>query len=287
VLAGIGAHPRLAHMMLRGEALGAGATATAIAAVLSERDLLRGDPRVRDCDLRHRLELLQEKAAARRLPPGLELDRGALERARELARQWRRELRSEAAADEPAVGAGALLALAYPDRLAQRRAERGSFRLANGAGAPLPLTDALAGEPFLAVAELDGDPRNARILLAAPVSRAAIEAPFAAQIERHEEVIWDSREQAVLARRQQRLRALVLRDEPWPDPPPERRQAAMLAGIRELGLAALPWDAAATQLRHRVQFLRRLEPEQWPDLSDAALLATLEDWLGPYLDGIT
>jgi len=286
-MASLGFHPRLAHMMLRARESGHGALACDVAALLSERDILRSSGGARDCDLRLRLELLHERGAGRQLPAGLAVDRGSLERAKEQARKWRRQL---GVADDSAsrAAAGGVVALAYPDRIAQRRgATVGSFRLAGGSGALLNPADPLASEDFLAVAELDGDPRNARVFLAAPLARADIETLFASHIERADLVAWESREQAVLARRRERLGALTLRDDPLPDPPPEAIRAAMLDGLRELGLDALPWTREATMLRDRIRFAGRIEAGGWPELSDAALLAGLSEWLGPFLDGVT
>jgi ATP-dependent helicase HrpB len=288
-MAAIGLHPRLAHMALAARARGDGRLAAEIAALLGERDIVKAAPGRREADLRLRLELLGDRGAARELARDLSLDRGAAERARQAARQVERQLRLHEAAPARPAAAGRVLALAYPDRIAQRRpGAPGQFRLSNGSGAELPPADPLAAEEFLAVAELDGERRVARIFLAAPLARAEIEADFADAIESVDRIAWDSREQAVLARRQERLFALVLKDEPLAAPPPERVAAAMIEGIRELGLAALPWRPEAAALRQRVLFLRRLEGEdRWPDLADAALLAELEDWLGPYLGGIT
>jgi ATP-dependent helicase HrpB len=290
-MARLGLHPRLGHMMLRAREQARGRLAAEIAALLGERDVLRAAPGARDADLRLRLEVLRERrdGAARHLAPGLSLDRGGLERARQSARQYARQLRL---GDEPPGDpreAGRVLALAYPDRLAQQRpGAPGQFRLSNGRGAELPPADPLAAEEFLAVAELDGDRRVARIFLAAPLARAEIEEGFADAIAMRESIRWDGREEAVLAMREERLFALVLKEERLPAPPADRVAAAMLEGVRALGLAALPWSRDAEGLRRRVPFLRRLEGDDaWPDLGDAALAATLEDWLLPYLGGIT
>ena len=283
----LGLHPRLAHMMLAARARGRGALAAEIAALLGVRDVVKPAPGSCDADLRLRLELLRERP--RPLPAGPLLDRGAIERARQGARHYIRQLRLRDADGGDLKDAGRVLALDYPDRIAQRRpGGLGQFRLANGRGAELAPEDALAAEEFLSVAALDGERRVARIFLAAPLARAEIEEDFAAEIETVETVAWDSREQAVRARRQQRLAELVLKDDPLAEPPPERVVAALLDGIRELGLAALPWTEDANGLRARVQFLRRLDAgAAWPDLSDPALAATLADWLAPFLDGIT
>jgi ATP-dependent helicase HrpB len=161
--------------------------------------------------------------------------------------------------------------------------------LSNGRGAVLPPTDPLAAADFLAIADLDGDKREARIFLAAPLTLAEIEAEFAGQLERRDTVAWDAREGAVLARRQLRFGELVLREERLADPPQDAVLAALLSGIRQVGLSALPWSREVVNWRARVSFLRAAEGAAagWPDLSDAALLASLEDWLAPALDGVT
>ncbi len=285
-MATLGLHPRLAHMVLTGKEKGMGATAAAIAALLMERDILRAKPGVRDADLRLRVELVGERNAARNLPAGMTLDRGAAERTRQAARQIGQRL-GIGGGEIDARAAGRLLALAYPDRIAQQRpGARGQFLLANGKGAELQPADALAGEDYLAVADLDGDRRVARIFLAAPLSRAEIEEDFAGDIAAEEIVDWDSRVAAVLARSRLRLGALALEDKPLAAPDPARVTAALIQGIRELGLKALPWNREAENLRARISFLRRIEGAAWPDLSDAALMETLEDWLAPYLAGM-
>ena len=288
-MAGLGVHPRLAHLLLIGRKRGQGHLAAAIAALLEERDIVKAVPGQRDADLRLRIELLRERGEARHLPAGLLLERGTLERARQAARQLERRLELRDADRGDRAETGRLLALAYPDRIAQRRVgSHGQFRLSNGGGAELPAADPLAAEDFLAVAELDGERRSARIFLAAPIDGAALAEDFADAIETTESVAWDRREAAVLARRQEKLGALVLSDEPIGDAAPERVAAAMVDGIRDLGLAALPWSREAEGLRQRVLFLRRVDGDGgWPDLSDHALMATLEDWLAPYLAGIT
>jgi len=286
-MAALGFHPRLAHMMVRAREMGHGALACDAAALLSERDVLRSSAGSRDSDLRLRLDLLSAPAAIRQLSPGIAVDRGSLERARKQARQWRRQL-GVPDQNGPRAAAGIVVALAYPDRVVRRRgAKAGSFRLASGSGALLNPADPLADEEFLAVAELDCDPRNARIFLAAPMTRTEIETVFASHIERIDLVAWDARDEAVSARRQERLGALALRDDPLPDPPTAAIRTALLDGLRELGLDALPWTREATTLRDRIRFVGRIEGGDWPDLSDATLLAGLSDWLGPFLDGIT
>ncbi|HLI11299.1 MAG TPA: ATP-dependent helicase HrpB [Alphaproteobacteria bacterium] len=285
-LARLPMHPRLGHMALVARERGLGPEAVAVAALLEEGDILAGPGAAADADLRLRLEILGgDDRVQRRLPPGCALRDGALRRVREAMRQELRLLGLKARPLD-ARQAGALVALAYPDRIAQRRPS-GGFRLASGRGAVLAEGDALAQEPWLVVAEIGGGGADGRIFLAAPIDRAEIEASFAAALETAEEVAWDRRGEAVQARRRRRLGALVLDDAPWDDAPPERVAAALAAGIRSLGLAALPWTDAARNLQARVAFLRRLDGEAaWPDLGDAALEASLETWLAPYLVGM-
>jgi ATP-dependent helicase HrpB len=181
--------------------------------------------------------------------------------------------------------------LAYPDRIAQRRAGSDpKYRLSNGRGAVLPQSDPLAAQDWITVADLDGAAREARIFLAAPVTQGEIEAEFAADIARVDTVYWDARAAAVVARRQRRLGELVLDERPLDGAMAEERViAAMIEGIREMGLAVLPWTKELDAWRQRVLFLRKLDGDasDWPDVSDAGLTATLETWLAPYLTGIS
>jgi ATP-dependent helicase HrpB len=179
--------------------------------------------------------------------------------------------------------------LAYPDRLAQKRGGPGQYRLSNGKGARLNETDPLAREDFLAVAALDGDRREARIFLAAPLTLAEIESDFAEAIETVEAIAWNSRAETVEAKSERRLWSLVLEERTLATPSGDAVVAAMIAGIREMGLSALPWTAEIEAWRQRIAFLRGVEGEggDWPDLGDAALLARLEDWLAPFLSGVT
>jgi len=286
-IAALPLHPRLAHMALTAKARGQGRLACAIAALLMERDIIRAAPQARDADLRLRIDLMNERGAARDLPAGLSLDRGGLQRVRDAARQIERQLRLKSDESVDPAETGGVLALAYPDRIAQSRGAAGQFRLASGGGAELPASDALAEQEFLAIAELDGERKTARIFLAAPLSRAEIEADFADRIVPSDSIAWDAQSEAVLARRRRMLDALVLDDQPLRDAPSEQITAALLTGIRELRLAALPWSREAESLRARIELLHRTRGDDWPDVSDTKLLASLEDWLAPYLAGIT
>jgi ATP-dependent helicase HrpB len=280
-MAELGVHPRLAHMMVRAEERGLGDLACDIAAILSERDLLKG--RASDADLRHRVRLLRGEAN------DSALDRNQRSRVKQSAQDWRRQLGVRKDAQSSVEQSGQVLALAYPDRLAQRRGGTGQFRLSNGRGAMLAAHDALATSEFLAVGSLDGEAREARIFLAAPVALTEIEEDFAAAIEERDVLAWNARAEMVEAKRERRLWSLVLEERPLRNPAPEQVAAAMIEGVRAMGLAALPWTDAVRNLQARVAFLRRVGDERhaWPDLDGDALLTSLEDWLAPYLTGMT
>jgi ATP-dependent helicase HrpB len=296
-MARLGVHPRLAHMLLRARELQAVPLAARLAGLLSERDLLRGEDAVRDADIRTRLDILSGEERGHRAAGS------ALARARRSSRDLERWV---AAADEDGAGAaaarhgrgadtdaGVLLAFAYPDRIGRRRPEgEGRYTLANGRGAVFAEPQALARQEFIVAVELDDRERDARILLAAPLGRQRLLEHFADRIRGAERVEWSTRDEAVLARRTLELDGLMLEEKPLAAVPPEAARAAMLGGVRELGIGALPWDREARDLQARVEFLRRelgdsREVSAWPEMSDAALLRSLDDWLGPWLDGVT
>jgi len=281
-------HPRLAHMVLKAGELGLRGLACDLAALLSERDVLKAERGCRDADIRLRIDALR---GGDRLDPrhGLVVDRGALARVRASAKDWRRRLGLKAGAEEGNTAAsGLLLAFAYPDRIARRRGGDRRYALSQGGGALFAEAEPLSAEDWLVAAETDGDRREARIFVAAPLTRAEIEGHFAADIRAVDVVEWSPRDEAVLARRQTRLWRLALDDKPLANADPQAVIAAMVAGIRAMGPTCLIWPDGLENLRRRVAFLARVEPEGgWPDLSDAALMAGLEDWLAPHLAGVT
>jgi ATP-dependent helicase HrpB len=182
---------------------------------------------------------------------------------------------------------GALLAIAYPDRVAKNRGAGGAFLLANGRGAQVDPISPLAREPFLAVAEIAGTAAQARIVLAAPLTLSEIEARFSARIESREEVVFDDASASLRARRLRRLGALTLAEQPMKLAPNEESARMLAQGVARLGIDRLPWTKPLRQWRSRVTFLRRAEGGEWPDLSDGALAATASDWLAPALAGKT
>jgi ATP-dependent helicase HrpB len=288
-LASMGAHPRLAHMLIKGRDLEAQRLACDLAAILSERDILRAPPGARDIDLRLRVAALRGEVG---LPGGMSIDSRALHQAARSSAHWQRELGATRGADDtdPHEWTGTLTALAYPDRIGRARDGTGRYLLANGRGARFAEAQALAKSEFIVAAELDGADREARIFLAAPITPGAIARHFAAQIVECAEVVWDEREETVRARRERRLGALVLESADMRDPDPSAVQRAVLSGLQRLGAAALPWSHALRQWQARVRLMGASgvpAPEPWPDLADAALLATLEEWAPPWIDGLT
>lgn len=270
----LGQHPRLAHLVLKGRALGQGRVAALLAAILSERDFLRLPPGQRDADLRHRVDIALSGKRD-----------GAL---RMILEQARRLTQSQVSERPDISMTGALVALAYPDRIGRRRpGTAGRYLLSGGRGAALPEGDPMANEEFLVVADLDGSAQDSRIFLAAPITLAEVEELYADRIVDEQVVQWSARDGAVLARRRRRLGALALEDKPLTRPDLEKVRAAMVEGVRQLGIAALPWTDELGRWRERIAFLRQHAGEAWPDLSDTALLASLPDWLAPFLDGVS
>jgi len=271
--------PRLAHMLAVAADRGAGQLGAEIAMVLAERGL-GGDA----VDLSHRLEAFRRERSRRAAD------------ARQMARRWaaaagsapRRSARAPAQPAPADRSPGAILAIAYPDRIAKSRAPGGgAFLLANGRGARVDPALALAREFFLAVGELAGSATQSRILLAAPITLAEIEAICGDRVEARDEMTFDPATAALRGRKVRRLGALVISDQPIPVEPGPHATRTLVEGLARLGIGCLPWTRALQQLRERIAFLRRLEGDPWPDLSDDALSSGTLDWLAPALAGKT
>jgi ATP-dependent helicase HrpB len=289
-MAAIPVHPRLAHMLIAAGARGALPLAAELAALLSERDLMRGAGMPRDPDLRTRLEILRREAGAQAA------ERGMLQRVQRNASQFRKLVSARSGIESRRTSSqdaspGKLLALAFPDRIAKRRASGGGrYLLANGRGAAFPAVSGLSAEEYLVAVELDDRDREARIDLAAPLQLRELEELFGAQITTQEEVQWEERAGAVLAVRTRRYGALILETRALPAVPPELAAQAMLTGVRQLGIGALPWDEQSRNLQARLEFVRALEGAAgapWPPSDDATLLDTLNEWLPPWIEGMT
>ena len=321
-MADLGLHPRLAHMLLRARQMDCLPLAADLAALLSDRDVLRGS---RDPDVATRIDVLRGTGDT------AQVDRYGLHRARTAARDLMRQVGDAAGAQSaPAAGAsahnadarapdnrarasdsradsarahtagdlidphraidyiGVLLAFAYPDRIGRRRSGSSSaYTLANGRGAHFADTQSLAKHEFIVAVDLDDTDRDARILLAASINRDDLEEYLPERLQRSESIEWNSREQAVVARRLVKLDEIVLEEKPLLNVPPDATRTAMLQGVSELGIDALPWTRDARDLQARVEFARRYADPSWPDVSAAALTRSLEHWLAPWLDGVT
>jgi ATP-dependent helicase HrpB len=276
-------HPRLAHMLIRAGESGATSIACDVAALLSERDPIRSEQASSgDADIETRLALI--RGAGEALSAGQFVDRDAIRRIRAEAERLRTMVRAEKSpAGESTETAGSLLALAYPDRIGQLRAPRsGRFLLRNGNGAALAGAQSLSDARYVVVAELDGRRPESRIFLAASVALEDIERLFGDQIVLDEEVVWDDRAHAVIARERETLGAIVLAERPIRNAEAARVADALLVGIRRAGIDALPWSDSARSVRQRLAFLHGVDAT-WPDVSDEHLLETLGEWLAPHL----
>jgi ATP-dependent helicase HrpB len=280
-MAAFGLHPRLAHMLIRGRALGQGATAAVVAALLEERDVLRRDPLHREADLGLRVALVAGSGGAEHH----DVDRDAVRRVREQSRIWRGQLGVSPAERVDEDAAGRLLALAYPDRVAQRRERDDGYLLRSGAGALLDGGGSLTGAPFLGVAELDGRVPHSRIFLAARIDRADLDQLFGDEIVHEDVVEWDAAAGAVVALRRERLGAIVLRETPSRDVDEALVAGTLLHAIQRGDGVALRWSESAQRLRERLAFLHALDPS-WPDVSGDALAAGMDSWLAPQLGGL-
>jgi ATP-dependent helicase HrpB len=286
-MAALPVHPRIAHMLIKSVAIGAGAMACDIAAMLDERDFVRGLNGPADADIGIRLELLRAPSTHTALH-GAQVDMPLLRRIAAESAALRRQLR---VADSPApdsTSAGAVLALAYPDRIGQARggARDGRFLLRNGRGAGLTHPQGLSAAEYIVAAELDGDARSSRIFLGASLTHSEIDAQFADQMETEEVLEWDERTRSVRAHLQTRLGAIVLSESLVANPETNGATELMLDVVRREGLQTLPWSGAAKTTRERVAFMRARHAN-WPDLSDESLTATLGEWLAPILQGRT
>jgi ATP-dependent helicase HrpB len=284
----LGMHPRLAHMRVMAQDLGAARLACDLAAILSERDILRAGVGARDADLRLRVAVL--RGDSREVPAGITVDTRAKAQAQRSSGQWQRDLRNARDTADPHEATGILLAWAYPDRIARARGDGARYLLANGRGARFGEPQALAKSEFIVAAELDGADREARIFLAAPIGLEDIEKHFAALVTDSAEIHWDERAGAVSAKRERRLGAVLLESSEMRDPDADAVQAAILTGLRQTGIAALPWTKELRQWRARVMLMRQYNvagAAPWPDLSDQALEQTLDEWAPPWIMGFT
>jgi ATP-dependent helicase HrpB len=293
-MAALPLQPRLAHLAIVAAERGALPLGAAIAALLEERDIVRHDGLPPQSDMRLRTELLRRDGAQAVM--GVAVDRDGVRRVRQTADDLARRTAGGGSGRAPSraswddADTGSLLALAYPDRVAQRRSgAEPRYVLRNGSGAVLAKHDALHDAPYLAIADLEGTSPEARIVRAAPITLDELREDFGEQFERVQLVEWDERSKAVRARKRTMLGAMVIEDVVWSDADATVVLQTVLDAIRAQlargGIDVLPFSPAASRLRERMAFVHAHD-ESWPDVSVAALSASLEGWAGPYLDGV-
>lgn len=254
-------HPRLAHMLLT-----VGKQAATLAALLAERDPMMNAP----TDLTLRLRAIQNGDAR--------ANRGTIERIKTEAKRL-----SQGLEQKPSLSAAEMAALAYPDRIGLRRkGEAARFILSGGKGAAMPDGDGLASQRLIVATDLDGDPREAKVRQALALSESELRGLYADRIHWENHCAWSKRDRRVLTRKYEMFGALTLDDRRWDDADPEAVAQAMLDGIREMGLKL---SGAARRFRARVELLREGGMDL-PAMDDDSLMATLDDWLLPHLDGV-
>jgi ATP-dependent helicase HrpB len=272
-------HPRFASMILRGMEFKFGALACDIAALLEERDILAGKKDT-DIDIALRLHTLHQRHKS---------DEGIYERIISQSKRLQQLVEVSNESNTTEINApGILLALAYPERIARRRETNSCrYQMASGTTGVLPKGSILAREEFLALGEVDGIGAEVRVYLAAPIAKKDLQHVFTDSIIEEEEIRWSSSDETVIAHSVSRIGAMVISEQNI-ELRGEKVGAAMLDGIRQMGLECLPWDKESRGLQQRVQWLRTnsSSPQDFPDLSNAALLDSLDNWLSPFLEGI-
>ncbi len=281
-MAGLPVHPRLAHMLLQTGGIGSLRLACDIAALISERDFLRNADSV---DIEDRLFVLDRfrQSGKRGGRAGGSIIRQVDRVSRQLVQLVKKQAGSETGTTS---SPGGLLSLAYPDRIAAQRPESSlKYQLVSGRGAVLPPHDRLQTTPFLVVAAMDGGRRDGRVFLAASLERKELLDLHGRRCCRTEEVFYDRQQQVVRALQRMMLGKMEVARKPVARPDPENVRIALLAEIRRTELQLLPWNRESRELQQRILSLRCWQlGSDWPDLSNAGLMESLEHWLGPYLN---
>ena len=279
-------HPRLAHMVLQGIRRQLGTLGCDLAAVLSERDLLKGSAAQDQTDLRSKMEEYYRQTHGG-------TGSGVIQRISQASQGWQKMLGITAQPGNQKHNIdliGIPLAQAYPDRIAQRQAnESRRYKLANGRLARFRHPDPLEHKEFLVIADLDGTQPVAHIYIATPIDRADLFKHFSNLIQTNETVEWAEEKESVVANKERRLGDLILEKSRLSKPDPELMVAALFFGVRSRGISSLPWSKDQRNWQSRVQFLHRVMGAEtaWPDVTDDTLLNTLETWLAPYLTEIS
>ncbi len=292
MIASIGVHPRLAAIVVEGTRRGQTQLACDLASLLSERDILRSRDHFRQADITLRIDQLNRSRAGQRLGVGgFQVDHGAVKRIIALSNSLKNRIKQSS----PAVGSrgdslslGALLAIGFPERVGRRRDNQSErYLLSSGSGVHFGDGDPLSKSELIVVAECAAKERDATVFLAAEISREEVEDLFESELEPTSELFWEPREKRVVAREVVRLGAIIFSERRTTELPPEQITSAVIEGIREMGIDSLSWSKSALALLDRLRFLHRHFPDSWPDLCGEQLLATLEDWLAPFLIGIS
>jgi len=280
-------HPRLAHLLLKGEQLGLGNLASDVAAILSERDPFRGP--TNDIDLELRVEALHTyRNRGPEAVRSIGADPNVCANIVRIAKQYRNILRIPDEQGYDTESLGLLLAFAYPDRIARVSSGGERILLENGHGARLPNDTHLRNSDYIVAAALSSKGSESFVRLATEIEESTMRIYMPENIQQHDVVRWDGQRNQVVAVHEERIGAIVLSSKPQPNPPAEAICAALIEGIKSKGLRTLPWSKNTQGLRARILFLRDLFPDDgWPDLTDDTLLSSPDKWLAPYLTGIT
>ena len=278
-------HPRLAMMLVHGRRQGLSKLACRLAAILNNRDPLKGEAGRQSADIEERLQLLiileRDGAGAVRAKDG---DPDACRRILREAEQYQRLLGKTAEDSGQLSEVGNLLASAYPDRIAHKKPASSQHLLASGRGAILPAGDHLAAAELLVAASLDAGKKQGKIFLAASLSMAELRSDHSHLIQIRKTVRWDATSGKVVVVEEERLGSLVLSQKKWPGAEAEQISQCMLEGIGQTGISCLPWQKKSRELQARIQSAHLWQPDSWPDLADETLLEDLS-WLEPYLAG--
>jgi len=282
-MAGLAVHPRLAHMLICGQSIGHADIASLIASILSDRDPLGRDTP----DMNDRIDILLGKSKC----PNQH--RGWFHRSHQLAEKFSAQIKQLVTATvmnplKRHQVSGYLIACAYPDRIARRR-HSGGFQLSNGRGASIPGNHALEQSKWLAVAEVGGMERSKGDMIRSAVTldETLFESLLSEQVTNNTIVEWDSKTNRFIAEQRQQIGDLVLSRNKLAKVPPEAKKEVLIKYVQTSGLDTLPFTAELRQWQARVELVRTTTGNKtWPNVSSEHLLASMNDWLGPYLEAI-
>ncbi|WP_127592421.1 ATP-dependent helicase HrpB [Paenibacillus lautus] len=283
----LGLHPRLAHMLIRAQEIGEASLAIRIAVLLQERDIMSRGEAIRDQDLRSRVErlLLFERQGQRSAEQDMTSE-AVLQRMKQEIRKLHTQLNVAYTISGNLNFCGLLLSFAYPERIAKNRGGSG-FLMRSGRGVKLVSVQPMSRAQYIVVAAVDDQGADGNIQLASEMDELWLDKYYFDEMEQRKEVVWDSASGSIRARQKLMLGALVIKEQAYSNPTGEEIALALLQGIRQEGLGLLQWSKAALQLRERLAFMFRHDPEgNWPDVSDEGLLNQAEEWLLPYLEGL-